>query len=171
MDESISVAHPEDATQLTLLINSAYRGDQAKKGWTHEANLIDGNLRTDDASLRQLMNDPNAVILKYSFAGKIDGCVYLLKKDSILYLGMLSVNPEIQARGIGKKLLHAAEVHAKKVGCSIIEMTVISVRTELIAWYQRQGYSTTPITLPFYDDGRFGKPKQKLEFLVLEKRI
>ncbi|MGZ3925246.1 MAG: GNAT family N-acetyltransferase, partial [Flavisolibacter sp.] len=84
---------------------------------------------------------------------------------------MLSVSPEIQAQGIGKKLLKAADQHAKNNNCSVIEMTVISVRHELIAWYERNGYHKTSKKEPFPNDGRFGNPRQELEFVYLEKAM
>jgi len=171
MNEKISVASLPDIPQLLKLINRAYRGEDAKKGWTHEAELIDGDIRTDDTSLKQVIQTPGAVILKYEQEGQTVGCVYLQKKGDRLYLGMLSVSPEIQAQGIGKKLLKAADEHAKKNNCSVIEMTVISVRHELIAWYERNGYHKTSKREPFPNDGRFGNPRQDLEFVYLEKTV
>ena len=171
MDAKISIATTDDIPQLLQLINQAYRGEEAKKGWTHEADLIDGSLRTDAVSLQQLIHKQNAVILKYSQDKNITGCVYLEKKGSCLYLGMLSVSPEIQAQGIGKQLLKAADAYAKEQGCRIIEMTVISVRNELIAWYERNGYKKTEKREPFPSDGRFGSPRQPLEFIYLEKQL
>lgn len=171
MDTKISIATIEDIPQLLPLINNAYRGEEAKKGWTHEADLIDGSMRTDEQSLRELIQKPGAVILKYLHDKKITGCVYLEKKENKLYLGMLSVSPEIQAQGIGKKLLNAAEEYAGENNCGLIEMTVISVRTELIAWYERNGYQNTGRTEPFPADGRFGNPRVPLEFVFLEKKL
>lgn len=167
----ISTATLNDIPQLLQLINNAYRGEEAKKGWTHEADLIDGNLRTDETSLKELIQKQNSVILTYKTEQKLAGCVYLEKKENKLYLGMLSVSPEIQAQGIGKKLIKAAEDHAKQNHCNAIEMTVISVRKELIAWYQRNGFKDTGKKEPFPGDGKFGNPKQPLEFVYLEKQL
>jgi ribosomal protein S18 acetylase RimI-like enzyme len=171
MNEKISEASISDIPQLLKLINSAYRGEDAKKGWTHEANLIDGDIRTDENSLKQVIKTPGAAILKYEEEGSLLGCVYLQKKGDRLYLGMLSVSPDRQAQGIGKKLLDAANDHAKFNHCSVIEMTVISVRKELIQWYERNGYHPTFKREPFPNDGRFGNPRQQLEFIYLEKNV
>ena len=171
MDPIISPAAIEDIPELMRLINSAYRGDEAKKGWTHEADLIDGSLRTDEESLRRLIEQPNSVILKCLQNEKIIGCVFLEKNNDQLYLGMLSVAPQIQAQGIGKKLLKAAEEFAAQKNCNLIEMTVISVRHELIAWYERNGYYKTSITKPFHNDHKFGVPRQQIEFVVMEKQL
>ncbi len=171
MDPAISFATNDDLLEITALVNSAYRGNEARKGWTHEADLIEGSLRTDVDSLKAELSNPNAVILKYTDHQKIIGTVFLEKIDSKLYLGMLSVLPDIQARGIGRKLLQASENYAREQGCQKIEMTVISVRKELIAWYERNGYQITGETRPFHDDGRFGIPRQKIEFIVMEKEV
>lgn len=167
----ITVAGIADAGELARLVNSAYRGDSSKKGWTTEADLLGGQ-RTNEAGIREMIAEPDSVILKYtSEEGLLQGCVYLKKKTDKLYLGMLTVSPELQTKGIGKQLLAAAESMAKNHSCNTIEMTVISVRKELIAWYVRHGYAATGETAPFPTDPKFGLPKQSLEFIVLEKQL
>ncbi|MFI5153370.1 MAG: GNAT family N-acetyltransferase [Chitinophagales bacterium] len=168
----ISIATNKDIAILEALINSAYRGEASKKGWTTEADILSGEIRTDAGDITRQMNKPGACFLKCNDdEGVIQGTVYLEKNNNRLYLGMLSVSPTRQAHGIGKELLHAAEQHAKKSGCEVIYMTVISVREELIAWYSRQGYLDSGKRIPFNGEARFGKPKIPLEFLVLEKKI
>ena len=138
----ITTADFDDIPELTTLVNSAYRGEASRKGWTTEADLLDGDLRTDGHSLSQLLKNPNAVMLKFVSHAYITGCVYLEKQGSALYLGMLSVSPTAQAQGIGKKLLNAAEEFARQQGCQSVVMTVISLRYELIDWYERHGYKS-----------------------------
>lgn len=160
-----------DVAELNVLINSAYRGDSSKKGWTTEADLL-GGIRTDEESLAELINKENATILKYTEDSKIIGSVYLEKQDDKIYLGMLTVSPELQGGGVGKKLMQAAEDFAKASGIAKIAMTVISVRKELIEYYERRGYKKTGETKPFpMDDPKFGLPKQFLEFIAMEKSI
>lgn len=167
----ITFANETDIPALEKLVNSAYRGDSSKKGWTTEADLLDG-IRTNQASLATTLQNLNAVILKYTNTnGEIIGCVYLEKKNTKLYLGMLTVSPEIQAKGIGKQLLAASENYAKEKGYMAITMTVIFVRKELIAWYERHGYNPTGKTEPFPVGPEFGLPKQPLHFIVLEKPL
>jgi ribosomal protein S18 acetylase RimI-like enzyme len=164
-------ATANDIADLNQLVNSAYRGDSSRKGWTTEADLLDG-IRTDENGLRDMIQEPSAIILCCrNEANALLGCVYLKKRNNQLYLGMLTVNPELQGGGIGKQLLKAADAKAAELGCSSITMTVISVRAELIAWYERHGYKRTGETAPFPADPRFGIPKQALEFIVLEKTI
>lgn len=168
---NISKATLQDIPKLVVLINSAYRGDSSKKGWTTEADLLDG-VRTDKDSLEKMINKKNAVILQFCDEKNIlQACVYLEKKETKMYLGMLTVSPLQQAKGIGKKLLSASEKYANEQKYSIVEMTVISVRTELITWYEKNGYYKTGETKPFPDDIKFGIPKQPLEFVVMQKEV
>src|SRR5579875_699585 len=168
---TISKATVEDIPQLLHLVNNAYRGEEARKGWTHEADIIDSSLRIDAEGIQNLLSKQTVTILKYADDKKIEGCVYLEKHDDKLYLGMLSVLPTSQANGMGKKLMQAAEDYAKKVNCKHIEMTVINVRHELIEWYCRRGYQCTGETKPFEVEEKFGKPIKPIEFIVMEKEI
>jgi ribosomal protein S18 acetylase RimI-like enzyme len=171
MSFEILPANLDDAPELNILVNSAYRGDSSRQGWTTEADLLDGT-RTDATAIEDVISKPGYTILKYVEEGKILGCVELHNEEGKLYLGMLTVRPHLQGKGIGKDLLKAAEVEAKKQKCKSIFMTVISVRKELIDWYVRHGYTLTGERKPFtFTDPRFGQPKKQLEFVVLEKLI
>jgi len=160
-----------DVPELNILVNSAYRGETSKKGWTTEANLLEG-LRIDEDTLYGYFDSPHITILKnIEDDGIITGCVYLEKRSPKLYVGMFSVSPLLQAKGIGRKLLIASEECARQMDCHTLTMTVISTRHELISWYQRRGYQPTGETLPFHHDKKFGKPKQPIELIVMEKTI
>lgn len=173
-DATILPATELDIPALNKLVQSAYRGDSSRRGWTTEADLLDG-IRTDEAGLKTMLVHPRATILKYEAAGQLLGCVYLETKDddpehASLYLGMLTVSPDAQAGGIGKELMAAAERVARDRHCRTITLTVIPQRHELIAFYERRGYRPTGETEPFpMDDPRFGLPKQPLSFIVMKK--
>jgi ribosomal protein S18 acetylase RimI-like enzyme len=169
---TITIAAKEDIAPIEKLVNSAYRGDSSRKGWTTEADLLDG-IRTNKDVLSGMINRGDSIVLKCSNAkNQLVGCVYLQKKEDKLYLGMLTVAPDIQAQGIGKKLLQAAEEYAQTQQCTAITITVISLRQELIKWYERRGYKATGERKPFpSNDPRFGLPKQQLEFIVMEKKL
>ncbi len=167
----IEVATIADVSEINVLVNSAYRGDSSRQGWTTEADLLDG-IRTDEQSLEATFRKIEVTILKYVEDHSIQGIVSLTTKDDHIYLGMLTVLPTLQAKGIGKKLLAGAEAFTKSVQKTKIRMTVISVRAELIAWYERHGYIKTGETEPFpMNDPDFGLPKQHLEFIVMEKQL
>ena len=168
----ILIADEKDITSLVALMDSAYRGEKSKQGWTSEADLFIGNKRTDETTVASLIKKPGSVFLKYlNEEGVLEGCVFLNKKDNRLYLGMFSVSPLAQGKGIGKKLLAAADNYAREHSCTSIYMTVITVREELIAWYERNGYQKTCRVFPFPVDERSGIPTQPLEMLVLEKHV
>lgn len=159
----------EDAESLNFLVNSAYRGESSLKGWTSEANLL-GGIRTSVQELIETLQTPKTTLLKYTEDDKIVACVMLIEKLEALYLGMLTVSPTLQGSGIGKKLLKSAESFALEKNLGKIEMTVISVRSELIAWYERHGYVRTGETKPFpMNNPNAGLPTQHLEFIVMEK--
>ena len=167
----ITKATLQDIPALTTLINSAYRGESSKKGWTTEAHLLEGK-RTDEPEMTEIFLDPKNTILKFTENDKIIGSVLLVEKEHQLYLGMLTVSPELQNSGIGKKLLAEAENHAKTLGLSSIIMTVISVRDELVAWYKRRGYVDTGEREAFPESGiHVTVSNEPLEFIYLEKKL
>lgn len=167
----ISVAEVTDCEEISNLVNSAYRGDHSRRGWTTEADLLDGT-RTDADALRDIIQRPGTTILKYVADNKIAGVVELAIQGDRLYLGMLTVEPDTQGQGIGKVMMTAAEEFARSKNCRKIFMTVITERAELLAWYVRRGYVDTGERKPFnFGDPRFGSPKKKLEFAVLEKSL
>jgi ribosomal protein S18 acetylase RimI-like enzyme len=169
-EHGISIATPQDVTALTILLNSAYRGESSRKGWTTEADLIAGETRVNENMLHEILIMPGSLMLKLeNEEGEIVGCVNLQHHGNKLYLGMLSISPELQGKGGGKKLLKAADEYAQFQKMELIYMTVISLRLELIDWYKRHGYHDTGKRKPFPEDPMTGKHMRELEFMVLEK--
>lgn len=171
---TIRAAARADLAALHSLIESAYRGDSARQGWTHEADLLGGQ-RTDLAMLGTILDDPDQRILVAVDGANIIGCVHIAATPGgRAHLGLLSVAPLRQSNGIGKQLLNAAE-HAAATcfGAHAIEMNVIKQRSELIAYYLRRGYSLTGEERPFpLSDARFGLPRSvELAFVVLAREI
>lgn len=167
-------AGPGDIDRLHALIESAYRGDSAKRGWTHEADLLGGQ-RTDARALREIIAADNQVILLAKDGESIAGCVQLSDiGDGLAYLGLLTVDPDLQAAGLGRQLLAESERFVRENWqAQAIEMTVIRQRADLIAYYERRGYVRTGELRPFpHGDERFGLPKTaELEFEVLRKPV
>ncbi|HTE08964.1 MAG TPA: hypothetical protein VK628_09355 [Flavitalea sp.] len=99
---TLSIADASDLPALEDLVNNAYRGENSKKGWTTEADLIEG-IRVNEEMLKEMLSHPEAVILKATGDdGRLEGCVYLDVQGERLYLGLLTVSPELQAKGLGK---------------------------------------------------------------------
>jgi ribosomal protein S18 acetylase RimI-like enzyme len=162
-----------DAESLVALVNSAYRGDSSKAGWTTEAELLGGQ-RVDLRGMIETLNNPNTMVLVHEEADGLVGCVLLDRSGDDPYLGMLTVKPTAQGRGLGRRLMDAAERWVvDHWGARSMHMTVIVQRDELIAWYERRGYVRTGVRKPFpYGDDRFGLPKRAdLEFEVLRKGL
>lgn len=167
----ITQAVAADVAELAILINSAYRGEASKKGWTTEADLLEGT-RTTPEELVAIINTPHHYLFKFTRDNNIIGSVLLIAKKEVLYLGMLTVSPELQNCGIGKQLLQAAEQHAQQLELSRIQMTVIGIRKELLAWYVRNGYEDTGLREPFpFGEGDKALTSAPLDFIVLEKKL
>jgi predicted N-acetyltransferase YhbS len=141
----IRLATQGDLPRLHAVIERAYRGDAARAGWTHEADLLDGN-RTSIATLEASLADPHQRLLIALDGEAPIGCVQVTDRgDGLCYLGLLCVEPGLQAAGLGKRLVEAAENCARDTfGAATMEMTVIDSRAELIAYYERRGYARTP---------------------------
>lgn len=181
-------AKKEEADEIAKLVNSVYRGETGMRSWTGEAHLLGGQ-RVDASRIRELIDKDDSIIMvarnpeisKLIPRRKADlqatpiiGCFHLRREPYFAYLGMLTVGVDQQSSGLGTALLVEAERFAREEWSSPeMRMTVISLRTELIDWYRRRGYSPTGEKAPFpYGDERFGQPKRNdLEFLVLHKRL
>ncbi|MFC5930530.1 N-acetyltransferase [Cryobacterium melibiosiphilum] len=169
---SFRPADLDDAPTVIELVTSAYRGEASKQGWTSEADLIDGqriNLEVLSADIRR----PNSVVLLAERGGGLVGCAHVARTDTThAYFGMFAVHPLGQAQGDGKRILAEAERFvAAEWMSSVMTMTVLDARSELLAFYERRGYRRTATYTPFpYGDERFGLPRRDdLRLEVLEK--
>lgn len=164
-------ATANDIDALVPLVESAYRGEVSRKGWTTEADLLDGQ-RIDPQGLAETLAKPDSRVVLAESGGALLGCAHVERQDGYAYFGMFSVRPDQQGSGLGNALLAECERIAREDWrCATMRMTVISVRDELIAWYERRGYRRTGAYKPFpYGDARFGIPKRDdLRFEWLEK--
>ncbi|WP_460998959.1 GNAT family N-acetyltransferase [Streptomonospora sediminis] len=163
-----------DIPQLVELVNSAYRGDSSRQGWTTEADLLGGQ-RVDADGIAELLDRPGTRVVVAERDGRLLACCELAAGGpGTAYFGMFSVRPDAQGSGLGRHMLAEAErTAAGALGCTSIRMTVLRQRTDLIAWYERRGYRRTGNTAPFpYGDERFGLPKRDdLVFDELAKPI
>ncbi|HMU46462.1 MAG TPA: N-acetyltransferase [Chitinophagaceae bacterium] len=167
----IHIATEKDIPALVALINSAYRGDGSKQGWTTEADIIAGDYRILPSEMEVLMKRPGVVFLKSeNEEQKIEGTVFLEKRGEQLYLGMLSVAPGLQGKGTGHQLVLAAEEHAKQQGCCSVIMRVIHLRNELIAWYERRGYYNTG-RIENYSPSSYETIVIPFHFVILQKDL
>ena len=172
-DLAFRAATEADIDAIVALVTSAYRGESSRAGWTTEADLLDG-ARIDPEVLRaDIARDDSRVVLAER-DGALLACAHVAIDGDAGYFGMFSVVPGLQGGGIGKQVLAECErIVRDDWRLPAMRMTVIDVRDELIAFYQRRGYRRTGITKPFpYGDARFGEPKRDdLRFEVLEKTL
>lgn len=160
MARTARVATVEDADAVTALVQSAYRGEESRAGWTTEADLLAGQ-RTDPEMVRELVLAPASVILIADDADAgLLACCHLEQHDDVAHLGMFAVRPGLQGRGTGRAMLRAAESYARHTwGVGAMALSVINHRHELIAWYERCGFARTGIVHEFpYGDERYGEP-------------
>ena len=167
----VRLASTEDAEAVAELVHSAYRGEESRRGWTTEADLIGGQ-RTDAAMVRELVDGQTSIVLvgrrdgadgadgADGGAGTLLACCLLEHRGDAAYLGMFAVRPGLQGQGVGRTMLRAAEeVAGTHWGVRTVQLTVLDRRPELIAWYERCGFSLTGERHTFpYGDERFGVP-------------
>jgi GNAT superfamily N-acetyltransferase len=162
-----------DVDAIVALVTSAYRGEASRAGWTTEADLLDGNRIAPEVLLADIAR-PRSRVLLASRDGELVGCAHVAVEDGAGYFGMFAVRPVLQGGGVGRAVLAEAErIVRGDWGLATMRMTVIDLREDLMAWYERRGYRRTGIKRPFPAvDPRFGVPKRDdLRFEVLEKPV
>jgi GNAT superfamily N-acetyltransferase len=167
---SFRTAGHADAALIASLVESAYRGDASRAGWTTEADFLHGR-RTDVTEIEQLLTGANGRFVLFERGDAVLASCYIERQGATCYFGMFSVHPPAQGTGIGRLVIEEVERIARdEWACDRVEMTVIDIRAELIAWYERRGYVRTGKTKPFpYGDERFGLPQRddlRFEYLV-----
>jgi ribosomal protein S18 acetylase RimI-like enzyme len=170
---SFRTATPADIPAIVALVESAYRGESGRRGWTTESDLLDGR-RTDEADVGAVIARPDSRIVLLERDGRLLGSCHVERQGDIAYFGMFAIDPAQQTGGLGKLLLAQAERIAREEWhCRAMEMTVIVQRAELISWYERRGYRRTGTYKPFpYGDERFGLPRRNdLRFELLVKEL
>lgn len=163
----------EDVPVLVPLIESAYRGDASRAGWTTEADILGGQ-RTDPEGVLAVVTTPGSRMLLVERDGGAVACCQLEHRGDAAYFGMFAVRPGLQGAGLGREIIAEAERRVvADWGVREMHMTVITVREELIAWYERRGYRRTGKLSPFpYGDERFGIPQRDdLAFELLVKDL
>ncbi|MCG6493739.1 GNAT family N-acetyltransferase [Kitasatospora sp. A2-31] len=173
VDLAFRPATVADVPALVALVESAYRGDASRTGWTTEADLLDGQ-RTDAEGVTAAVTNPEGVVLVAEPDGELIACCQLERRGRHAYFGMFSVSPGHQGGGLGRAVLAEAERFAEEEwGAVELEMTVIEQRADLIAWYERRGFRRTGVYSPFpYGDERFGIPRRPdLRFEKLVKEL
>jgi ribosomal protein S18 acetylase RimI-like enzyme len=172
---TFSRAGRDDVEAVVDLVQSAYRGEPSRAGWTTEADLLEGQ-RVDAAMLSEALDRPGTVVLMASRDGALVGCCELQRHgdDGAVHLGMFAVDPTRQGGGVGRRVLEEAERIAREEWhAPRLELNVLDARASLLAWYERRGYVRTGRIEPFpYGDERYGRPlRDDLRLEVLAKDL
>lgn len=171
-----------DAEAIANLINSAYRGETSRKGWTTEADILEG-LRTTTAEVASIIKRNDAFILMGVENDVVVATIccelQVIAFKHTVHFGMIAVKPTLQNKGHGKDLINAAETMTKREWrVAGFHMAVISLRTELIEFYERLGYERTGEFKDFPEESPLWQPKvdglslqylAKLSGLVIKK--
>lgn len=165
-------AEQADVDAIVALVESAYRGESGRRGWTTESDLLDGR-RTDAELVAELLLSSDSTVLLGMIDGALRACCHIERHADSAYFGMFAVDPLSQGTGLGRQMLTEAERIARESWhCRAMHMTVIDLRSELIAWYERRGYRRTGEYKAFpYGDERFGIPRRddlRFELLIKE---
>ncbi len=165
-----SIAQMSDIPDMVALIDSVYRGENSRKGWTTEADFLDGQ-RTDKELIQREMSKPDSLFLLIREQGRLLASVHLEKRETYAYLGMLSVDVNVQNKQLGRRILEYAEGFIQSEwNLFELRITVLHLRPELIAWYERRGFKLTGAAYEFPRDVRMGQPKvPHLELLEMQK--
>ncbi|KQX31944.1 GNAT family N-acetyltransferase [Variovorax sp. Root434] len=171
MHKAISTAEDTDAEQISALVNNAYRPSAAEAGWTHESALVSGE-RTSAVQVRRLFKkDSTVLVMKHDES--IVACVHVERVNDVCWIGMLATKPDLQAGGLGKEMLAAAEaLAASEHAPQALKMAVLSSRPELLSFYQRRGFVLNGNIGAYPADAGVGTPRQDgLQVFELEKKI
>ncbi|MBP6514109.1 MAG: GNAT family N-acetyltransferase [Steroidobacteraceae bacterium] len=163
-----------DVDAVVRLVESAFRGEASRAGWTTEADLLEGRRTGPDEIEGILANPDQCLLLRVADDDSLLASVVLTREAGHAWLGMLAVRPGLQHGRVGREVLATAEAWVRQHwGLDRMRMKVIVQRGELIAWYERRGYRRTGETAPFpYGDPRFGQPRRDdLAFVILEKTL
>ena len=150
----IRAAGNDDAGAITRLVNTAFQV---------EAFFKIGE-RTSIDEVLGLMRNGEFLLFE---APDIRGCMYVKYDGERAYFGMLSIDPAMQGKGYGRRLISAAEQRAVDRGCRFMDIHIVDLREELPGYYQRLGYAKSG-TLPFSEPSRASRP---CHFIVMTKQL
>lgn len=168
---NLGFASLDDVAEVAALIELAYRGPEAAKGWTSEAALLTGP-RSSPAEIAQLIGDPDSRFVTARRGDRLIGCALIQKRGDGAYFGMFAIQPGEQGTGLGKTMMAQCEMAARELwGARHLKLTVISLRDKLIAWYERRGFRQTGEREPFPFDSATGALRTDFDLIVLEKPL
>jgi len=137
---ALRTATADDVPRIVALLNAAF---------AMERDFIDKD-RTSAPEIQRYMTTGTFFVVDGD-ANTLSSCMYLEQRAERLYLGMLAVNPSQQGRGVGRRMMAAAERQAESLGCTAIDIRIVNRRTELPPFYRALGFvdnGTEPLEEP-----------------------
>ena len=168
-DYRFAFAGLADVPRLALLIERAYRGPEAAKGWTNESEILTGP-RSSPAEIEALIRDKESRFVTAFRGDRLVGCALIRREGDAAYFGMFAIDPDTQGGGLGKAMMTRCEEAARELwGATSMRLTVISLRARLIEWYERRGYVQTGEREAFPFDSATGAVRTDFDLTVLRK--
>jgi len=161
-----------DIVELVKLINSAYR-EQGRNSWTTEAEIVVGN-RINHQQLENFLAQEKFQLFVAELNRQLVACIGLTFSHSEVEIGTFCIALELQNCGIGKLALNFVEKYVQNLNLIEVKsfvMWVLSVRHELIAYYERRGYVQTGIFADYPFDANVGIPIVNLHLVEMKKAI
>jgi ribosomal protein S18 acetylase RimI-like enzyme len=173
-DLTFRTATVADVPAVAALVERAYRGPAAATGWTTETELLTG-ARTSERGVAELVAEPGSRFVLAEVDGALAGCALVQQADApdaAAYLGMFAVDPSHQRGGVGRAVVAAAERTVRELWAApAVRLTVISLRAELIEWYERRGFVRTGRHLPFPFHEASGALRSDFDLVEMEKDL
>jgi GNAT superfamily N-acetyltransferase len=166
---SFHKAELSDAAAIAELVNSAYRGEASRVGWTTEADLLNG-LRITTSEVATLIKRDDAFVLIGVLRDQVVASIACERLENTAKFGLIAVKPTLQNKGYGREMIQAAEaITLREWRVAGYFMAVITLRTELIEFYERLGFEHSGQFEDFPVKPELWQPKVEalaLEYLV-----
>ena len=133
---NVRLAVDADAEGIAALVNRAF---------TVERFFKVGD-RTSPHEIASLLREGDFLVAESD--GSPAGSVFMRAMPPVGYFGMLSIDPAMQGRGLGRQLIAAAEAYLRERGCREVQIHIVNLREELPPFYRRLGYEEAG-QLPF----------------------
>jgi ribosomal protein S18 acetylase RimI-like enzyme len=160
-----------DVPRLAALIERAYRGPEAARGWTNESELLAGP-RSSPEEIDGLIREAEARFVTARSGDLLVACALIKREDPGAYFGMFAIDPDAQGGGLGKLMMSRCEDAARELwGAKYLRLQVISLRDKLIEWYERRGFVQTGEHEPFPFDTATGALRTDFDLTSLKKLL
>ncbi len=100
-----------------------------------------------------LTNERALTLVEETARGEILGALMLLFEGTACRVLSIAVIPKARRRGIGRKMMQAAEDSAQERGCKVVRLEVSTQNFGAIEFYRGLGYRTDGVLYGYYSWG------------------